>query len=98
MLLHGTWATGQKGRLEVLGSHLASTWWDSLRLWGWEGMSWPHRMGGLKPQALGHHPMAAPHPPSLSPDVHEVFIHAPGCLGCDGHRDPVALRREGDQG
>lgn len=53
--------------------------------------------GKWGPQDLGPHPTGVPHPPGLSPDVHEVFIHAPGCLGCHGHRDPVFLQREEEQ-
>ena len=51
--------------------------------------------GGIGgPQALGSHPTGAPCPPGFSPDVHEVFIHAPRCLGRHGHWDPVFLPRE----
>lgn len=93
-----TWDTGGSvaiGR-EVLGSALSGSLWlrrtqalcsggvkDCPGLAG-GGRGGP-RLRVLAPQEL----------PDCSPDVHEVLVHAPGCLGGHRHRDPVLLQGEG---
>lgn len=64
---------------------------SSSLLWRWEGLSWPRRggCGGPRLQVLAPQEL-----PDCSPDVHEVLVHAPGCLGGHRHRDPVLLQGE----
>lgn len=61
-------------------------------LWRCEGLYWPRRVGRGGPRLCVLAPQELP---NCSPDVHEVLIHAPGCLGRHRHRDPVLLQGEG---